>query len=112
MEAIGQLTGGIAHDFNNLLLVIQGNIETLDRHMPIVGRDGDRVARSVHSALRGVERAAALTHRLLAFARQQPLDPKPLGPNKLVAGMSDLLRRTLGEAVAIETVLAGGLWRI
>ena len=109
MEAIGQLTGGVAHDMNNLLLVIQGNLEVLERHFSPAS--GDRLSRSVQAALRGVDRAAALTHRLLAFARRQPLDPKPLEPNKLVAGMSDLLRRTLGEAVAIETVLAGGLWR-
>jgi signal transduction histidine kinase len=113
MEAIGQLTGGVAHDMNNLLLVIQGNLEVLDRHFSqaAAASPGDRLSRSVQAALRGVDRAAALTYRLLAFARRQPLDPKPLEPNRLVSGMSDLLRRTLGEAVAIETVLAGGLWR-
>ena len=109
MEVIGQLTGGVAHDMNNLLLVIQGSLERLDRQLPPAP---DRaVARAVQLGLRAAERAAALTNRLLAFSRRQPLDPKPLEPNKIVAGMSDLLRRTLGETVSIETVLAGGLWR-
>jgi signal transduction histidine kinase len=113
MEAIGQLTGGVAHDFNNLLMVIQGNLETLDRYLAstLVG-NRERFDRPVRSALRGVERAAALTHRLLAFARRQPLAPDPLEPDRLVAGMSDLLRRTLGESVAIDIVSANGLWRI
>jgi PAS domain S-box-containing protein len=112
METVGQLTGGVAHDFNNLLQVIRSNLEALERNPPSPESvDADRHARWVRSALRGVDRAAALTHRLLAFARQQPLEPKPLDPNKLVGGMSDLLRRTLGETIAIETVLAGGLWR-
>jgi signal transduction histidine kinase/CheY-like chemotaxis protein len=110
MEAIGQLTGGVAHDMNNLLLVIQGNLELLERQLPPIPRD-DRLRRPVQRALDGVERAAALTQRLLAFARRQPLDPKPVEPDRLVVGMSDLLRRTLGEAIAIETQLAGGLWR-
>jgi signal transduction histidine kinase len=111
MEAIGQLTGGVAHDMNNLLMVIQGNLEMLERQLAPASR-GVRLRRPVQRALDGVERAAALTQRLLAFARRQPLDPKPLEPDRLVAGMSDLLRRTLGEAIAIETRLAGGLWRI
>lgn len=109
MEAIGQLTGGVAHDMNNLLLVIQGSLERIERQLSPVFDDG--TARSMQLAQRGVERAAALTHQLLAFARRQPLDPKPIEANKLVAGMSDLLRRSLGETIAIETVLAGGLWR-
>jgi signal transduction histidine kinase len=110
MEAIGQLTGGVAHDMDNLLLVIQGNLEMVERHAS--SASGERLSQAVRSALRGVDRAAALTQQLLAFARRQPLDPKPVELNKLVAGMSDLLRRTLGESVAIEAVLAGGLWRI
>src|SRR5688572_11568383 len=107
MEGLGQLTGGIAHDFNNLLTVIQGSLDLLDRRL----RAGDyNVARFIEAARRGAERAAGLTQGLLAFARRQPLEPKPLHPNKLVAGMAELLRRTLGEGVSIESILAGGLW--
>ena len=108
MEAIGQLTGGVAHDMNNLLMVIQGSLERLERQ-EFPGDSG--AARALQMALRGVSRAAALTASLLAFARRQPLDPKPVEANRLITGMSDLLRRTLGEAIGIETVLAGGLWR-
>jgi len=108
MEAVGQLTGGIAHDFNNLLTIIMGNIELMQRRLP----DGnERLQRAADQAMEATRRAATLTHRLLAFSRRQPLDPKPIDANKLVAGMSELLRRTLGETVALETVLAGGLWR-
>jgi signal transduction histidine kinase/DNA-binding response OmpR family regulator len=107
MEAVGQLTGGIAHDFNNLLTVIQGNLETIQRR---IGDAAPQLERAIEAGLRGTERAATLTHRLLAFSRRQPLDPKPVALNKLVAGMSDLLRRTLGEAIAIENVLVGDLW--
>ncbi|WP_428492648.1 ATP-binding protein [Rhodopila sp.] len=113
MEAIGHLTGGVAHDFNNLLTVIGGGVETLARmltKLPL-GDDEARIRRALDMIAQGSQRAATLTHRLLAFARRQTLDPKPLDANKLVAGMSELLRRTLGEAVAMETVLAGGLWR-
>ncbi|MBV8888226.1 MAG: GAF domain-containing protein [Alphaproteobacteria bacterium] len=106
MEAIGQLTGGVAHDFNNLLTVIMGNIETLQRRLPA----DPGLQRMIAAALAGASRAAQLTQRLLVFARRQPLAPEVVSPNRLVSGMSDLLRRTLGEAVAIETVLAGGLW--
>lgn len=106
MEAIGQLTGGIAHDFNNLLTVIMGNLEYLERILPTV----QPTERIIASALRGASRAAMLTQRLLAFSRRQPLMPEVLSVNKLVAGMSDLMRRTLGESVFVETVLAGGLW--
>jgi signal transduction histidine kinase len=106
MEAIGQLTGGIAHDFNNLLTIIVGNIELLQRRLP---EDADRLQRAATHAMEATRRAATLTQRLLAFSRRQPLDPKPIDVNKLVAGMSDLLRRTLGEVVVLETVLAGGL---
>ena len=108
LEAIGQLTGGIAHDFNNMLAVVIGNLNLLKRRAERGGADFLKFA---DSALDGAERAATLTQRLLAFSRQQPLAPQPVDCNKLVAGMSELLRRTLGEAIHVETVLAGGLWR-
>ena len=112
MEAVGQLTGGVAHDFNNLLTAICGGVDTLQRLLPPeLGPNQDRIRRAVRMIDVGGQRAATLTQRLLAFARRQALDPRPLDANKLVAGMSELLRRTLGERVAIETVLAGGLWR-
>jgi signal transduction histidine kinase/CheY-like chemotaxis protein len=107
MEAIGQLTAGVAHDFNNLLTVIAGNLDLLARR---VGKDHPELRHLAASAMRGVNRATQLTHRLLAFSRRQALDPKPIDTNRLVSGMLDLLRRTLGEQVTIETVLAGGLW--
>ena len=108
MEAVGQLTGGIAHDFNNLLTIILGNIELLQRRIP---EGNERLQRAAEHAMDATRRAATLTQRLLAFSRRQPLDPKPIDTNKLVAGMSELLRRTLGETVVLETILAGGLWR-
>ncbi len=112
MEAVGQLTGGIAHDFNNLLTAICGGADTLERLLPQpLGANEARIRRALRMIDQGAQRAATLTQRLLAFARRQALDPRPVDANKLVAGMSELLRRTLGEAVAIETVLAGGLWR-
>ena len=106
MEAVGQLTGGVAHDFNNLLTVIMGNLENLDRILP----PAPSTQRIIAAALRAASRAAMLTHRLLAFSRRQPLTPEVLSANKLVAGISELLRRTLGESILVETVLAGGLW--
>jgi PAS domain S-box-containing protein len=109
MEAIGQLTGGVAHDFNNLLTVILGNLETLWRHIPA---DDGRLQRAADQATRGAQRAATLTQQLLAFSRRQPLNPKPTDVNRLVTGMSDLIRRTLSENISVETVLAGGLWRV
>jgi CheY-like chemotaxis protein/nitrogen-specific signal transduction histidine kinase len=111
MEGIGQLTGGVAHDFNNLLTIIIGNLEALQRHLRDDGVDVDRLKRSADNAMRGARRAESLTQRLLAFSRQQPLEPKPVDVGRLVTGMSDLLRRTLGEQISVETVLAGGLWR-
>ena len=109
MEAIGQLTGGVAHDFNNLLTVIVGNLETIWRHAPA---DDGKVRRALDQVTRGAQRAVTLTQQLLAFSRRQPLNPKPTDINRLVAGMSDLVRRTIGENIAVETVLAGGLWRV
>jgi signal transduction histidine kinase len=112
MEAVGQLTGGIAHDFNNLLTAICGGADTLQRLLPqVLGPNEARLRRALRMIDQGAQRAATLTQRLLAFARRQALDPRPIDANKLVAGMSELLRRTLGEPVVIETVLAGGLWR-
>lgn len=111
MEGIGQLTGGVAHDFNNLLTIIIGNLEALQRHLTEEGLDVTRLQRSADNAMRGARRAESLTQRLLAFSRQQPLEPKSVDVGRLVTGMSDLLRRTLGEQISVETVLAGGLWR-
>jgi signal transduction histidine kinase len=108
MEAIGQLTGGVAHDFNNLLQVIIGNIETLQRNLPTESARLQRVARN---AMTGAQRAASLTQRLLAFSRRQPLDPKPIDANVLVNGMSEMIHRTLGETISVETLLGAGLWR-
>src|SRR5262249_27724565 len=114
MEAIGQLTGGVAHDFNNILQVVLGNLDTLRRSLarpPEAPRAGD-LRRWTDAAIRGGERAATLTKQLLAFSRRQPLQPQPIDAGKLVAGMSDLLRRTLGETIATDTVLAPELWRV
>jgi PAS domain S-box-containing protein len=108
MEAIGQLTGGVAHDFNNLLQIIVGNLDTLNRNLPL---EAGRLRRAASHAMTGANRAAALTQRLLAFARRQALDPKPIDANALIRGMSELLHRTLGEIYQIEVVLAGGLWK-
>jgi CheY-like chemotaxis protein len=108
MEAIGQLTGGIAHDFNNMLAIIMGSLDLAARRLE---RGDTKIERHLANAQDGAKRAASLTQRLLAFARQQPLAPEAVDANKLVAGMSDLLRRSLGETIQLETVLAGGLWR-
>jgi len=107
MEAVGQLSGGIAHDFNNLMTAVGGYLELLKRKL--TSRDAD-VMRYLDSAREAVQSAARLTQRLLAFARRQPLQPEPVNINSLVSGMSDLLHRTLGDAISIETVLGAGLW--
>jgi signal transduction histidine kinase len=113
MEAIGQLTGGIAHDFNNLLQIIIGNVEALRRRARRDIPQGDEeFRRFIDAVARGADRAAMLTQQLLAFSRRQPLTPRLIDVNKLVTGMSELLRRTLGESIRIETILAGGMWRI
>ena len=109
MEAVGQLTGGIAHDFNNMLAVVMGSLELLARRTPA---DDARSKRYIEAATEGARRAANLTQRLLAFSRQQPLQPEPIDVNRLVTGMSDLLMHSLGGAVQLETVLAGGLWPV
>ena len=112
MEAVGQLTGGVAHDFNNLLTVIMGGLDSIKREIDKESPEIDipRLRRMQALAFHGAERAATLTSRLLAFARRQPLAPKPINLNKLVRGLSELLRRTLGETIAMETVSAAGLW--
>ena len=108
METVGQLTGGIAHDFNNLLQIIIGNLETLQRSL---GPEPARLQRAATNAMAGASRAAVLTQRLLAFARRQPLEPRSVDANRLLADMAELLHRTLGEEIAIETVGAPSLWR-
>jgi PAS domain S-box-containing protein len=108
MEAVGQLTGGLAHDFNNLLTGISGSLELLKMRMA-QGRIGE-LDRFIVAAQGAASRAAALTHRLLAFARRQTLDPKPVSPNKLIADMAELVQRTVGPAIKVETVFAIGLW--
>jgi PAS domain S-box-containing protein len=108
MEAMGQLTGGIAHDFNNLLTGISGSFELLKMRLA-QGRLSD-VERYITAGQGAASRAAALTHRLLAFARRQTLDPKPIQTNRLVTDMMELIRHTAGPAIEVETVLAAGLW--
>jgi signal transduction histidine kinase/CheY-like chemotaxis protein len=108
MEAVGQLTGGIAHDFNNMLSVILASLNLLEKRLA----KGEDVTPFVAAARDGVDRAASLTKRLLAFSRRQNLAPEPLNANEMVRNMSELLRRTLGEVVQLETVLAGGLWHV
>ena len=112
MEAVGQLTGGIAHDFNNLLTVVTGNIGRAQRALQAADFTDARTERSLLNALKGAERAAALTQRLLAFSRRQPLAPKPIDVDKLVTGMSELLQRALGETIQLEIVTSPGLWRV
>ncbi|MGZ5804153.1 MAG: ATP-binding protein [Xanthobacteraceae bacterium] len=107
MEAIGQLTGGVAHDFNNLLTIIIGNLGIAKR-----GVVEARAERALDNAMSGANRAAQLTQRLLAFSRRQPLNPRVLDANKLITGMADLLTRSLGENVKLETVGGAGLWNI
>jgi PAS domain S-box-containing protein len=108
MEAVGQLTGGLAHDFNNILTGIGGSLELMQTRL-VQGRFGE-LDRYIAAAQSATKRAAALTHRLLAFSRRQTLDPKATNINQLVAGMEDLIRRSVGPEIAIETVAAGGLW--
>jgi PAS domain S-box-containing protein len=108
MEAVGQLTGGIAHDFNNMLTGVIGSLDLIQRN--IAGGRMDRVDRYIDAANTSAQRAAALTARLLAFGRRQSLDLQPTDVNALVAGMEDLLNRTLGEQVTLKTRLATDLW--
>ena len=113
MEAIGQLTGGVAHDFNNLLTVIIGNLDIALRQFKSETLKAEaKLEGFIKNAMQGARRAASLTSRLLAFSRRQPLDPKPLRADRLVRGMEDLIRQSLGETIKIEVVNAAGLWRI
>ena len=108
MEAVGQLTGGIAHDFNNLLTGIVGSLDLMQTRI----RQGrvDSLERYAQAALSSAHRAASLTHRLLAFARRQPLEQKPVDVNALVTGMEEMLRRSLSEQVRLEIVAAEAVW--
>ncbi len=107
MEALGQLTGGIAHDFNNMLGVIMGALDLVTRR---IAKGDFGIQRFLDAATAASERAATLTQRLLAFARQQPLSPQPLDANQMIGNMSELLHSTLGEQIQIQTVKAAGLW--
>jgi two-component system, NtrC family, sensor kinase len=113
LDAIGHLTGGVAHDFNNLLTIIIGNLEAAQRQLE-TWTDGTQIklARRLESAMRGAERASTLTKRLLAFSRQQPLNPAVLDVNRALNGLSDFLRRALGEDVSLEIVGGGGVWPV
>jgi PAS domain S-box-containing protein len=108
LQSIGELTGGIAHDFNNLLTTIIGSLDVMERRHAAI--DGD-IRRLLGAARHAAERGAALTDRLLSFARRQALEPRVLDFNRLIGGMEEVLRRTLGETTDIEVVHAGGLWR-
>jgi PAS domain S-box-containing protein len=106
MEAIGKLTGGVAHDFNNLLQVISGNLQLLTGDVA----GNERAERRLDNALAGVTRGAKLASYLLAFGRRQALDPRVVKIGRFIAGMEDMLRRSLGEEIEVETVISGGLW--
>jgi CheY-like chemotaxis protein/nitrogen-specific signal transduction histidine kinase len=113
LDAIGHLTGGVAHDFNNLLTIIIGNLEAAQLQLER-WTDGSQIklARRLESAMRGAQRASTLTKRLLAFSRQQPLNPAVLDVNRVLNGLSDFLRRALGEDVSLEIVGGGGAWPV
>ena len=116
MEAVGQLSGGIAHDFNNLLTIIIGNLDTMKRRLAELAKSnvaGDAIAKletPLESAMKGAQSSAQLTQRLLAFSRRQALEPDRVDANRLISGMLEMLRRTLGSDISIETVLGAGLW--
>jgi signal transduction histidine kinase len=113
LDAVGHLTGGVAHDFNNLLTIIIGNLETAQRLLEAwTDAVHLKLAQRIGNAMHGAERAAALTKRLLAFARQQPLNPAAIDVNRLLNGLADFLRRALGEDVSMEIVGAGGVWPV
>ena len=111
MESIGQLAGGIAHDFNNLMTVVIGNLDSAERRLARGGpADASSIGRPIAAAMQGARRAASLTQRLLAFSRQQVLSPQQVDLNRLVASLSEMLTRTVGETIAVETILGSGLW--
>jgi PAS domain S-box-containing protein len=110
MDAVGQLSGGIAHDFNNLLMIVLGNLETVQRHAREAPHPN--MQRAINNAMRGAQRAASLTQRLLAFSRRQALNPKPLDINRFLLGSAEFLNRSLGETIEIETAGAAGLWTV
>jgi len=112
MEGIGQLTGGVAHDFNNLLTVILGNLQIAERAAAGSPESLVRIRGAIDNAIKGARRAATLTQRLLAFSRRQPLTPKVLNLNRLIAGEVDFMQRTLGEQIDIEAVGGAGLWQV
>jgi PAS domain S-box-containing protein len=112
MEAVGQLTGGIAHDFNNLLTVMIGNLQTALHSAESPKPSMTRQRRALSAALRGAQRAATLTQRLLAFSRRQPLNPKPLDMNRFIAGEVEFLQRSLGETIEVLAVGGAGVWRV
>jgi len=112
MEAVGQLSGGIAHDFNNLLMIIMGNLERVRHDAHELGTGAAKLQRSIANAMRGAQRAATLTQRLLAFSRRQPLNPTLLDLNKYLPSVGDFLQRALGETIEIEVTGAPGLWTI
>jgi len=109
MEAVGQLTGGIAHDFNNMLAVVVGGLDLARRRLTI---EADEVGRHIDNAMEGANRAAALTRRLLGFARAEPLLPEAIDAGALIQGMSDLLDRTLGERISVVTAIAPEAWPV
>ena len=109
MDVLGQMTGGVAHDFNNLLQIISANLELVRGRMVRAAAESALLDR-VDAAIAGVARGSRLTRHLLAFARRQPLAPEALDPQRLLLGMEDVLRRTLGEAVRLELLVGGGLW--
>ena len=111
MESIGLLAGGVAHDFNNLMTVVIGNLNSVERRLARSGpADAAAIGRPITAAMQGAKRAASLTQRLLAFSRQQVLAPQQVDLNDLVASLSDMLTRTVGETIAVETILESGLW--
>jgi signal transduction histidine kinase/CheY-like chemotaxis protein len=111
MEAVGQLIGGVAHDCNNLLTVIVGNLNIVQRHLESLSEaPAERLRRVINNAMRGAERATTITKHLLTFSRKQPHDPRPLNIGKLIHGLSDFLRRTLGETMTLDIIAADGLW--
>jgi PAS domain S-box-containing protein len=114
MEVVGQLTGGVAHDFNNLLTIVLGGLDSIGRHLAAIEGSpaAERIARGRDMAVEGAKRAVTLTSRLLAFSRRQPLDPKPVDVSKLIGSIAELLHRSLGEPISLETVLSAGLWRL